>query len=191
MWIRAEAIKPVSGLLIKDLPAFDIFESKPAIINFPYSILLTQPCDLDEFCRCLENKASLDTEKEENIGRQVITQVIFCPAFDEALFSSGTHLKEQYDYRMRILPKPELEKYANNQHVRYHYIKSKEPDIPSFFIDFKQYFTLPALFVKKFIEEKRGMNEYCLEHLSYTCLADRFAYYLQRVALPGAAAENG
>jgi len=179
MWIRAKGKEAISGLLIKDLPAFDLLESSPTFIYFPYSILLTQACDIDEFCKCMEKK-----ENDGNcVSRQIITQMIFCPAFDEDSFKAGTHLKEQYEYQMPLIPSKELDKYKSQQNMRYHYLKSNIAEIPGFFIDFKQYFTLPALFVMKYLK-RDGSEYYRLNHLAYTSLADRFAYYLQRVVLP-------
>lgn len=135
-----------------------------------------------------ERKEKQEKEKEGEdgviIGRQVITQMIFCPAFDEDLFAGGTHLFQQYDYKMGLVNKPDMEKFKDHHHIRYHYLRTDIPDaMPSLIIDFKQYFTLPALFILKYLCGKQ-LPFYKLEHLSYTSLADRFAHYLQRVAIP-------
>lgn len=178
MWKKIENKIPVSGLLIKDLPVLDSLEIKEPFLSYKYSIIMTHVCDLESYLKCIP------TNGEELQNRQIITQIIFCPAFDEDQFMAGIHLKSQYGFKFLPLQSKEVDKYRKNTHnIRYHYLWSNLDFIPSFFIDFKQYFTLPA----KLITDIVGMAKedlYMLEHLHYTCLADRFAHYLQRVALP-------
>jgi hypothetical protein len=180
MWERNDDKKPASGLLVIDLPVLDILESKANIVTFPFSILMTQACDIKEFCDCIEKK---ENGNEETVGRQIITQMIFCPAFDEDSFADGTHLKQQYEYVMPKANKGDVDKIKDCHHIRYHYLKTGSDQIPSLIVDFKQYFTLPAMYIRKYLREN-GRSPLRLDHLSYTHLADRFAHYLQRVALP-------
>jgi len=181
MWIKAENKKAVSGLLVKDLPALDLQGSDlKIIVTFPYSILLTHACDISEFYECLKKKTA---ETRGNVDRQTITQMIFCPAFDKDLFSNGTHLQEQYGYQMETIYEKEMIKITKNQVIRYQYLKGPTPEIPDFILDFRHCFTLPAMFLMKYLEDSDA-ERYLLNHIHYTCLADRFAHYLQRVAIP-------
>jgi len=180
MWEKIESKKLCAGLILKELPAFDSFEKeeKP-FTSFPYSIVMTQACDISNYCNIYDQLTSMEVS---NISRQIITQIIFCPAFDEDMFVEGKHLLNQYNYQMDKISSKEKEKFKDHQHIRYHYIKSNIEGIPNFFIDFRQYFSAPAKFIMRLVrEEKNGL--YKLDHLHYTDLADRFAHYLQRVAL--------
>jgi len=179
MWQEAKNKKLASGLIIKDLPVLISFTQKKPYGTYPYSIIISQACDIDIYCKNMEK-----WEKEKKItGRQLITQIIFFPAFDEDKFTKGIHLEPQYNYKMLPLGTREKEKYKNHEHIRFHYIYSNIDIIPNFFIDFRQYFTLPAKLTMDHLG-KETEKIYKLDHLHYTNLADRFAFYLQRVALP-------
>ncbi len=181
MWTKAKNKTAVSGLLIKNLPALALQGTDlKAIVTFPFSILLSHACDIFEFNECVKDK---QPESKEPISRQMITQMIFCPAFDEDSFSKGTHLQEQYGYEMTTTYEKEMKKIRDNHILRYHYLKGPTPEIPNFILDFKHYFTLPAMFITKYLNDTVD-ERYVLDHIHYTCLADRFAHYLQRVAIP-------
>jgi len=180
MWELSERNKLAAGLLLKDLPVFDSFEKREKpFTSFPFSIVMTQACDISSYCDVIDRIIS---DKDALVDRQIITQIIFCPAFDEDQFIEGRHLFIQYNYQMERLKSAEKEKYQKDQHIRYHYLESDKEEIPNLFIDFKQYFTLPAKFIVSLVREDNNVP-YKLEHLQYTYLADRFAHYLQRVAL--------
>jgi len=179
MWQKAENKKPASGLLIKDLEVLISPTEKKPYGSYAYSIIISQACDIDSYCKGMEK---WENEKEAP-SRQLITQIMFCPAFDEEKFTKGIHLEPQYQYVMPFLKANEKKKYQKLEHMRYHYIYSNIDKIPNFFIDFRQYFTLPAKLIMDDLKKDDGIL-YKLEHLHYTELADRFAFYLQRVALP-------
>jgi len=177
----SERNKLAAGLLLRDLPVFDSFDIKEKpFTSFPFSIVMTQACDISSYCDIYDK---LEFGENANIDRQIITQIIFCPAFDEDQFVEGKHLYDQYSYQMDKLTSGEKDKYQKDQHIRYHYLKSDKEGIPNLFIDFKQYFTVPARFIICVVRKDNDVL-YKLEHLQYTYLADRFAHYLQRVALP-------
>jgi hypothetical protein len=181
MWKKTESKKAVSGLLVKNLPALGLQGSEAeTIITFPYSVLISHACDVSEFCDYVEE---VKGKTQEFVDRQIITQMIFCPAFDEDQFSKGTHLNEQYKYKMPTIYENEMKKIRKNFFLRYHYLKGPVPDIPNFIIDFRHFFTLPATFILKYLADIDG-ERYVLDHINYTCLSDRFAHYLQRVAIP-------
>lgn len=177
MWQEAKNKKPASGLLIKDLEVLISFTKKKPYGSYAYSIVISQACDIDSYCKGMEK---WENEKELP-SRQLITQIMFCPAFDEEKFTKGNHLEPQYQYVMPSLKPKEKKKYQKLQHMRYHYIDSNIDTIPNFFIDFRQYFTLPAKLIMDDLERNDDIL-YKLDHLYYTELADRFAFYLQRVA---------
>ena len=84
---------------------------------------------------------------------------------------------------METIHENEMKKIRKNQVLRYHYFKGPDEGIPDFIIDFRHYFTLPATFIVKYLADT-DIERYVLKHINYTCLSDRFAHYLQRVAIP-------
>ena len=178
MWEKSKK-RVASGQLFRNLPVFDSFDkAEKPFASYPFSILISQACDIDQYCEIYKP----ENETQPIADRQAITQVLFCPAFEEDFFFAGTHLEKQYKLVFPPLSNKEKEKYRANHIARFHFIPLYEAAIPNLIIDFKHYFTLPARFV--FSEAIRPGNDIKLKHLQYTSLADRFAYYLQRVALP-------
>lgn len=179
MWEKTRDKKLVAGLLIKDLPFLISIKEKKKFASFPLCIILAPACDIDSYYKSI----SKWKKRGEIKDRQLITQIIFCPAFEEEIFTEGTHLKLQYDYDLPNLDPDEKVKIKSNQNMRYHYIKSDDEEVPNLFLDFKQYFTLPVKIPIQFLEITKD-TLYKLGHWYYTQVSDRFAHYLQRVAIP-------
>lgn len=177
MWEEIEKDNIQSGLLTPDLPILTSITDHEKVIEFPYSILLTQACDLASYFRIIQGDST-----NEQQSRQRIEQVIFCPAFIEEQFKEGSHLRRQYYYSF----KP-IERYSDiekNNNSRYYFIESNIKEaLPNLIVDFRHYFTIPIVVMLQALELHKG-NLYKLKHIYYTDLADRFAHYLQRVALP-------
>lgn len=183
MWKKNETvtIRLSSGLLVKDLPVFIDIETSSNFSIFPFSIVLTQACDIDSYYK-IKDKLVIKADSDIiEIGRQIITQIILCPLFDEDQFSAGIHLKEQFKYVLPQIKNKSLENLKTNSE-RYHFIKSNYKSLPNFFVDFKHYYTLPINFLLTHIAKETKI--YSLEHIYHTELADRFSHYLQRVAIP-------
>lgn len=177
MWEEIEKDNIQSGLLTPDLPILTSITDHDKVIEFPYSILLTNACDLASYFKSIQSNSPNDLQ-----NRQRIEQVIFCPAFIEEQFKEGSHLRKQYNYSFKT-----IEQYSDikkNNTSRYYFIESNIiKSLPNLIIDFKHYFTIPIVVMLQALELHRG-NLYKLKHIYYTDLADRFAHYLQRVALP-------
>lgn len=182
MWLLNEANEAsiCSGLLVNDLPVFLSIEESSNFAIYPFSIILTQACDIESYFKSI-TKSTNSNGCIALSDRQIITQILFCPAFDEDTFFSGNHLKAQFGFSMPAINSKEKEKYYKSE-FRYHYLKSNLDSIPNLFVDFKQYFTLPVEFVNT--ASRNNKFNYKLDHIYYTSLADRFAHYLQRVAIP-------
>lgn len=179
MWEEVKDNAVAAGLIARNLPVFLRFSDKPEeFVTFPYSILMTQPCDIDSYFKVIKQKSS-----DEDYSRQIITHVIFTPAFDEEKFKAGTHLRDQYGYKVESMKSGDIDAIKGEKRERFQYLKSNRDNIPHLFIDFKHYFTIPIEIVINIISQQYE-KQYKLDHLYYTKLADRFAHYLQRVALP-------
>jgi hypothetical protein len=137
----------------------------------PFTIVLTQDCDLDQDFRIRRQGA---------INDKILPTLFFCEAFTaEELFG-------RLDRNRKL-----WERIPKNKDERYHFLQkvdaardAENAGLPELGIDFKRYFTLPTDEVYRRIElgeAKRRcvMVSPYLEHLS-----GRFAYFLSRVALP-------
>lgn len=180
MWERQEGNKISAGLLAFNIPVFNSLSDIETFKTFPFSIILTHACDLESHYKS-ENK--FNTDGGDSYSRQLISQILLCPSFEEEKFTDGIHLQNQYNFKVEQISKKEKEHIRKLKNTRYHYISSSLDEIPNLFIDFKHYFTLPVQLLKDYLE-KRQQKFYKLDHISYTQLADRFAYYIQRVAFP-------
>ncbi len=178
MWEEIEKDNIQSGLLTPDLPILTSITDHEKVIEFPYSILLTQACDLKSYFRIIQSGSPNGLQ-----DRQRIEQVIFCPVFIEEQFKKGSHLIKQYNYSFKVIEKQIYNDIKKNNTSRYYFIESNIKALPNLIVDFKHYFTIPIVVMLQALELNRG-NLYKLRHIYYTDLADRFAHYLQRVVLP-------
>jgi hypothetical protein len=179
MWIKRTEKKLSCGTLLIDIPLFAGFKEGGEFKNFPFSVVITQACDLDSYYIVLDKKGK---SEQELYNRQLITQVLFLPAFELETFKKGSHFFKQYDKQLRPIEEKEFDKIIKAEDIRHHYLPSKEENIPSLIIDFKHYFTVPVdIAIKNCVETERDL--YVLEFGQYTDLSDRFAHYLQRVAV--------
>ncbi len=155
-----------------------------AFSSIDYSLVLTQPCDIEQF---LKSRERHETDEEvKPYKRNIITQILYCPLFTVEEFRSGSHLLETFDLALEKLDKGILDRIKKNQDIRYHYFPVSEFS-PELIADFKHYFTIPAelalsSFERQVDGDSRGAS--VLYEIVATDVADRFANYLQRVALP-------
>lgn len=184
MWKQKANKKLSCGSLVIDIPIFSTFERGREFSNFPYSVLITQACDLESHSEVLSSKREDDSNgKSESLyNRQLITQVLLLPAFEEESFKIGTHFHKQYGKILQSINAGVFSRIKTNQDLRYHYVKSTIENIPSLVIDFKHYFTTPIEIAEEWYETS-AEPLYELEFSHITDIADRFAHYLQRVAV--------
>jgi len=166
-----------SGQLIYNLPVLISTNAEKTFSVIPYSIVVSAACDIES---CFRIEANI-VKTESEFDRQVIFQLMMCPAFDEDLFMAGQHLESIYNCKTKAINAKEKEKYKKD--TRLFYIENKNfANLPNLFIDYKHYFTLPIELVKEHLKDAK--EKYILEHIQYTKLADLFAHYLQRVGIP-------
>lgn len=150
--------------------------------EFPYILVLTQDCDLDQDYRCLLS--------EEDKKDKELESILVCPMFHSNDLLAGTHVQIYKD------GKPTIKKMATiwwdlkksllkNKLERYHFIKGySENDniiIPDLIIDFKFFITIPRNEIYSRYEE----NYVCsIWELFRENLSRRFANYLSRIWLP-------
>lgn len=176
MWIKHTNGIVEAGLLLYDVVFFAHTETAGGFASFPYSLILTQACDIASYYEIRGQK-----DDDGRVSRQTIVQLILCPAFDEDKFKSGDHLAEQYDYQTKKLDSGVMNAIREQRRERYHYLSTNTGELPNLVIDFKHYFTVPIEVAEMALNKAK--KSYKLDHIFYTDLADRFAHYVQRVAI--------
>lgn len=141
--------------------------------ELPYTVILTQDCDLEQDFRC-RNNSKTNNDK-------MLQSVLVCPAWGWEEFIKGDHLLD-FDSKMEIIPTARQKQIKIQQVARYHYLDSDlENQIPPLVIDFKHYYTLPINFLGH-IYKKHYVTS--VNELFRESLCQRFSFYLSRIGLP-------
>lgn len=137
----------------------------------PYSVLLTQDCDLEQ--------DSLTRDRNESSDRR-LPFLLFCEVFTaEDLFGKMRNIKRLW------------EKVAQNREERFHFFQKIDAalddlgeGLPELGIDFKRYFTLPTdeAYRQVNVTQAKRRCKLVSPYLEHFCR--RFANYLSRIALP-------
>jgi hypothetical protein len=146
-------------------------------IEFPYVIVLTQDCDLNE-----DYNTRWSRKKKKDQDKKLIS-VIVAPLYNAEHVYIGEHLSE-LGMKMGIINKGKSpgNNLKLNKNPRYHYLVFPEniSIVPSV-IDFKHYFTVNVEYLKK---HKKG-NFICqIKPLYREDISQRFSSYLSRIGLP-------
>jgi hypothetical protein len=168
------------GDILKDVPYIERVIEKEGIIElpiiyFPYVIVLTQDCDLEQdHVFRIENKETQD---------KLLISVLVAPLYNVDHVFNGEHLIDIGIKSQKINRTGTEGKYLlQNQRPRYHYLDFPEelPIVPSV-IDFKHYFSVNLLF----LQEHKAKNFICtVSELYRESISQRFAAFLSRIGLP-------
>ena len=146
-------------------------------IEFPFVIVLTQDCDLDQ-----DYKVRWSRKNTSNHDKKLIS-VIVAPFYNAEHFYKGEHLNE---LRMDMAKIDKERTFGNtlrqNKNPRYHYLEFPNyvPIVPSV-IDFKHYFTVNVEYLKKYKKD----NFICqISPLFREDISQRFSSFLSRIGLP-------
>ena len=145
-------------------------------ITYPYSVVLTQDCDLEQDYD--SRNTSVEERKNED---KFVHSILLCPIFNADEFKSGEHLSElgiNGEIWCSDLWKP----IKKNIHKRFCYIKKDEnTELPDLIIDFKNFFTLSRDYIYDTYEEKHLTS---VRNLFREDISNRFAHYISRIGLP-------
>lgn len=154
-------------------------------VNFPYVVVLTQDCDIQQHGEYVNHKSGQ------------LFSVLVAPVYNAATFMEGKHLEklnlEAPSYvtsRNKGKLFNETGQYINstgmsiikNDIQRFHYIPLDEDvDIPPCIVDFKNYFSVGM----EFLESDKKNDFICrLKPLYRELLTQRFSNFLSRIGLP-------
>jgi hypothetical protein len=170
------------GDIFPNLPYYESFsESKGdfelTVYEFPYSVVLTQDCDLEQ--NKSARSAITPTDKSIYNDKHLIS-VIVAPLYNSEHLFAGEHLKG-IDISSQKLNSDLRNPVKKNQNPRYHYIEFDDSVVlPNSVVDFKHYFTVSLSLLEKLIDTRL-----CgLDPLYRELLSQRFSNYLSRIGLP-------
>lgn len=155
-------------------------------VFFPYVVVLTQDCDIQQH----------DIYVGHKTGQ--LFSVLVAPIYNVANFIEGTHLEnlklESPNYitsknKGSLLVETnqyinsEAKLIINNQISRYHYLDfdSSNIEIPPSIVDFKHYFSVGVDYLKN---DKKEDFVCRLKPIYRELLTQRFSNYLSRIGLP-------
>lgn len=147
------------------------------IYEFPFVVVLTQDCDLEQNCNV---RKGLDVSQIQIENDKHLISLIVAPLYNSEHFFAGEHLDEIGIKTQRQNSKLKGP-IKNNQNPRYHYMEfSDEVKLPNSIIDFKHYFSVSLTYMEKIIKDRIcGINPIYRELVS-----QRFSNYLGRIGLP-------
>ena len=174
------------GDILKDIEITDSIQETDGYLEiikfvFPYVIVMTQDCDLQQDCA---NRLKIkDAAPLENIKTdKKLLSVIVVPLYNAKHVFEGTHLSH-----LGMTMEPIEEKKTpgktlmQNNNPRYHYLDFElEAKLPPLIADFKHYFTISS----NHLEEQLSKKLYRVSPLYRELLSQRFANYLSRIGLP-------
>ncbi len=170
------------GDIFSNVPYFESYDESEGefeltIYKFPYVVVLTQDCDLEQ-----NKSARLKIEGESDIieNDKHLFSLLVAPLYNSEHLISGEHLKEIGISAQRQNSKLKGP-IISNQNPRYHYIEFKDDVIiPNSIIDFKHYFSISLEYMEEHLENRVcGINPIYRELVS-----QRFSNYLSRIGLP-------
>lgn len=154
-------------------------EFELTIYEFPYVLVLTQDCDLEQN-KSARNKEPAPKQQALTVNDKHLISVIVVPLYNSEHLFSGTHLEE---LEINTLPQNSAQKnlIKTNQNPRYHYIEFNEDIIlPNSVIDFKHYYSVSLDWL-----ESNSNNRICgINPIFRELISQRFSNYLSRIGLP-------
>ena len=147
-------------------------------IVFPYVIVLTQDCDLEQDSKIRYTKISAPTQDK------LILSVLVAPLYNVEQVYIGEHL-DQLGIKMQMISKTKTPgQYLRiNEIPRYHYIEfPEEVAISPSVIDFKHYFSVNV----EYLRGKKSDLVCRVSPLYREDISHRFASFLSRIGLPEA-----
>lgn len=179
--IRKPSARISQGDIYRDVEFVEYVVEKKGIIEvskiiFPFVIVLTQDCDLEQDYKIRYPKTPPQTKDK------LILSVLVAPIYNVEHVYSGEHL-DQLGMNMRLIPRKHTEGnfLVDNKLPRYHYL-----DFPSGLqiapsvIDFKHYFSVNVNYLKR-----KNSDFVCqVSPLFREDISQRFASYLARIGLP-------
>lgn len=158
--------------ILKELSFYIWLDGEVEQITLPYSIVLTQDCDLSED---FNNRTGSYKNQDK-----FLKTILICPWYLLEDFCNGTHLWEEYKMQIFTSWKP-IEKLKRNEELkRFHYLKWGD-NFPDLVIDFKHFYSVSREWIYKKYD---SIYISSISELFRESLSQRFTNFLWRIWLP-------
>lgn len=174
------------GDILKDIELIESIEILDGNIEirkiiFPYTIVLTQDCDLEQEFKNRQKISKLEDDLVVEFDKYLVS-VLLAPIYNIEHIWNGEHLS-LLGLKMQSINKNRTpgQNIMNNDNPRYHYLEfSSEVNVVNSVIDFKHYFSVNLEYLNKNYDKFIcSVSELYRENISM-----RFANYLSRIGLP-------
>jgi hypothetical protein len=168
------------GDIFRDVQLIDQVSEKEGVlevsgITFPFVIVLTQDCDLEQDGRSYIRHVSEVSQYE------LLMSVLVAPLYNAEHVRTGTHLDELQIVRGQI-NSDRWRTLKTNQMARYHYIEfPQSAKVVPLVIDFKHYFSVNLEYLRRLSQDQHITT---VAELFRERISQRFANFLARIALP-------
>lgn len=146
-------------------------------INFPYVVVLTQDCDLEQDHINRNRKPATNEDKK-------LFSIIVAPIYNAEHFFLGEHLLELNLTMMKFDSSSKTNKnnIITDQNQRYHFLSFPDDiSVPDSIVDFKHYFTVNI----EYLRNLKNKSFVCsIKPIYRELLLQRFSNYLSRIGLP-------
>lgn len=150
------------------------------IFEFPYVIVLTQDCDLEQNAAAREKSNSVSGVIEND---KYLISLIVAPMYNSENFFKGNHL-EEIGIRSQVQNTKLKNPIVQNQNQRFHYLEFEDSvEVPNSVIDFKHYFSISL----NYLEDNLAKRICGIQPLYRELISQRFSNYLCRIGLPSPA----
>lgn len=172
------------GDIYSNVPYYESYkelngEFELAVYEFPYVLVLTQDCDLEQNKNVRVEKKELSSQGLIPNDKHLIS-IIVVPLYNSEHLFLGQHLnKLKIDAHKHTSDQRKIIKQNKNQ--RYHYIEFKDDVVvPNSVIDFKHYFSISLDWL-----ESNSLNRICgINPIYRELISQRFSNFLSRIGLP-------
>jgi hypothetical protein len=150
-------------------------------IFFPYTIVVTQDCDLEQDFNQHSEHEGVEQIPDHD---KYLGTICLLPAYTADSVRFGTHL-QSLNLSMKTIDRDRWKPLKQNQVERFHYIHADpKRGIPDLVIDFKHTYTISRMELYNMLATKPEMRRFRIVELFREDLSFRFANFLSRVALP-------
>ena len=167
---------------------FDFNTKSLQLIEFPYLVVLSQDCDLEQdFLKhedLSNSKDGLSEDKLRSIYDKIFPSILVSECFPAENFRLGEHIKNQGFLMINQgkESKTPWKRIIQNETPRYHYLQgASDFEIPNLVIDFKRYYTIPRDYFYSVHSDSCSIS---LNEIYREKLSQRFSFYLSRIGLP-------
>ncbi len=170
------------GDILRDIEFVEYFSEKDGFlelsrITFPYVIVLTQDCELEQDYRVRWSRKGTQNDDKR------LLSILVAPLYNVEHVYAGEHLSG-LDMTMRSIRKNKTDgrNLRNNDTPRYHYIEfPSSVQLAASVVDFKHYFSVNIEYLKKM----KQTNFVCkVAEIYREAVSQRFSAFLSRIALP-------